>query len=77
MSMKRVLSEALIYAGEQECHSTFAATGGGLTALWAVLLEDLCELLSDPSENVVVPGGEIAVFAGMPDEYILLDALAW
>jgi hypothetical protein len=54
--MKRGLSEALFYAGERECHLTFAATGAGLTALWAVLLEDLCEMFDDPGENVVIPG---------------------
>lgn len=73
--MKRVLSEALIYAGEQECHLTFAVAGDGLTALRAVLLEDLCVILGEPGENVVLPGDGIAVFAGMPDEDILLDVL--
>ena len=70
-----MLSEALIYAGEQECHSTFAVAEASWTALWAVLLENKEALLGDPGENIVIPGRGIAVFAGMPDEDILLDVL--
>ena len=58
-----MMSEGLFYADEQESHLTFAATGAALTALCADLLEDLGELLGDPGENVVIPGGRIAVFA--------------
>lgn len=71
-----MMSEVLFYADEQECHLTFAATGAALNALCADLLEDLREPLHDPGENVVILGGRIAVFAGMPDEDILLDVLA-
>ena len=71
-----MMSESLFYADEQECHLTFAATGGALTALCADLSEDLGDLASEPGEKVVVLGVRIAVFAGMPDEDILLNVLA-
>jgi hypothetical protein len=71
-----MMSEGLFYADEQECHLTFAATGAALTALCAVLLEVLGELLGDPGEKVFILGVRIAVFAGMPDEDILLNVLA-
>lgn len=75
--MKRELSEALIYAGEQECHLTFAVAGTGFDPFVGGFVGDLCGLFGDPGENVVIPGAGIAVFAGMPDEDILLDALVW
>ena len=71
-----MMSEGLFHADEQECHLTFAATGAALTALCADLLEDLGVPIDDLGENVVILGGRIAVFAGMPDEDILLDVLA-